>query len=378
MKDSRLRVAIIGCGKVSHLHARALASIPEAALVAAFSRSQDKAERFAASYGATGYSDPRRLIEQARPLAVIVCTPHPFHADSALPFLQAGIHTLVEKPLASSLADCDRMIAAARASGCRLSTVCQRRWYAPVRRMRQAIDEGRIGEPALGTVAILGWRDQAYYRSDPWRGSWQDEGGGVLVNQAPHQLDLLLWLLGRPRELFGWWANLNHPYIEVEDTAVALLRFENGALGNILVSNSQKPGIYAKVHVHGRNGASVGVQTDGGAMFVAGMSQVLEPPVNDLWTVPGEEHLLQEWKREDEQFFTTIDPTTYYHRLQIREFLQAAAEGREPPVSGEEGRRTVELFTAIYRSQRDGGRVSFPLAAEAERSDLDGRLAFGS
>jgi hypothetical protein len=104
------------------------------------------------------------------------------------------------------------------------------------------------------------------------------------------------------------------------------------------------------------------------------MSQVLEPPVNDLWTVPGEEHLLEEWRKQDERFFAGIDPTVYYHRLQIRDFLEAVAQGREPPVSGEEGRRTVELFTAIYRSQRDGGRVAFPLAEETERTDLDGRL----
>jgi UDP-N-acetyl-2-amino-2-deoxyglucuronate dehydrogenase len=374
MSAPRLRVGIVGCGKVSHLHAKALAELPEAACVAAFSRSRDKAEVFARPYGASPFSDPQRMIDEAALDAVIVCTPHPFHAESALPFLEAGIHTLVEKPLASSLADCDRLIAAARAAGCRLATVSQRRWYEPVLRMRRAIDEGKIGQPALGTVTMLGWRDQAYYQSDPWRGSWSLEGGGVLVNQAPHQLDLLLWLLGRPVELFGYWDNLNHPYIEVEDTAVAVLRFASGALGNILVSNSQKPGIYAKVHVHGRNGASVGVQTDGGAMFVAGMSQILEPPVNDLWTVPGEESLLPQWKRQDERFFASIDPTTYYHRLQIRDFLQAVAEKREPLVTGEDGRRTVELFTAIYRSQRDRRSMRFPLPPEKDRSDLDGRL----
>jgi predicted dehydrogenase len=371
---SRLRVAIVGCGKVSHLHAKALAELPEAELVAAFSRSPDKARAFAAAYGARGFADPRRLIDEAAPEAVIVCTPHPFHAEAALPYLEAGIHALVEKPLASSLADCDRLIAAAKATGCRLATVSQRRWYEPVLRMRRAVDQGKIGEPALGTVTMLGWRDRAYYRSDPWRGSWKLEGGGVLVNQAPHQLDLLLWLMGRPVELFGIWDNLNHPYIEVEDTALALLRFESGALGSILVSNSQKPGIYAKVHVHGRNGASVGVQTDGGAMFVAGMSSILEPPVNDLWTVAGEETSLPEWQRQDEGFFSSIDPTVYYHRLQIRDFLQAIAEKREPRVTGEDGRRTVELFTAIYRSQRDGRSVRFPLAAETGRDDLDGRL----
>ena len=377
MSDERLRVGVIGCGKVSHIHARALAELPEAVFVAALSRSQDKAKAFAEAYGATGYSDPRRMLEEAALDAVIVCTPHPFHADSALPFLNAGVHALVEKPLASSLQDCDRMIAAARAAGCRLATVSQRRWYEPVLRVRRAIDEGKIGQPALGTVTMLGWRDRGYYDSDPWRGTWKAEGGGVLVNQAPHQLDLLLWLMGPPVELFGYWDNLNHPYIEVEDTAVAVLRFESGAMGSILVSNSQKPGIFGKVHVHGRNGASVGVQTDGGAMFIAGMTQILEPPVNDLWTIPGEDVHLQELTRQDESFFATIDATSYYHRLQIRDFLQAVAEDREALVTGEDGRRTVELFTAIYRSQRDGRSVPFPLAAEVARDDFDGRLSAG-
>jgi predicted dehydrogenase len=201
------------------------------------------------------------------------------------------------------------------------------------------------------------------------------EGGGVLVNQAPHQLDLLQWFMGPVAEVYGCWDNLNHPYIEVEDTAVAVIRFDNGALGSIVVSNSQKPGLYGKVHVHGSSGASVGVQTDGGAMFIAGMSPVLEPPVNDLWTVPGEESLLVRWNAEHTDFFRTIDAATYYHRRQIEEFLSAILEGSPPPVSGEEGRKTVELFTAIYRSNRDRRPVSFPLKPERERADLDGRLA---
>ena len=221
---------------------------------------------------------------------------------------------------------------------------------------------------------MLGWRDEPYYRSDPWRGSWQMEGGGVLVNQAPHQLDLLLWFMGPVAELYGCWDNLNHPYIEVEDTAVAVVRFESGALGNIVVSNSQKPGLYGKVHVHGKNGASVGVQTDGGAMFVAGMTPVLEPPLNDLWTVPGEEDRLGTWQGEDRQLFGTIDAATYYHRLQIADFLRAVKEGRQPLVSGKEGRKTVELFTAVYRSNRDRRPVHLPLQPEEGREDFDGRL----
>jgi UDP-N-acetyl-2-amino-2-deoxyglucuronate dehydrogenase len=210
---------------------------------------------------------------------------------------------------------------------------------------------------------------------DPWRGKWDLEGGGVLVNQAPHQLDLLQWFMGPIQELTGYWGNLNHPYIEVEDTAVALLRFTNSALGSIVVSNSQKPGIYGKVHVHGESGASVGVQTDGGAMFISGVSEVLEPPVNDLWTVPGEEHLLSHWQAEDEAAFQAIDAAQYYHRLQIQDFLEAILDDRDPMVTGVEGRKTVELFTGIYRSQRDHGPVAFPLDAEEGSELFDGRLA---
>ena len=108
--------------------------------------------------------------------------------------------------------------------------------------MKAAIDEGRIGRPVLATVDILGWRDAAYYASNPWRGTWAGEGGGVLVNQAPHQLDLLQWLMGPVEELFGYWDNLAHPGIEVDDTAVAVVRFRSGGLGDVLLSNAQNPG----------------------------------------------------------------------------------------------------------------------------------------
>jgi predicted dehydrogenase len=221
---------------------------------------------------------------------------------------------------------------------------------------------------------MFGWRNEDYYKSDPWRGKWKEEGGGVLVNQAPHQLDLLQWFMGSEiEEVYGTWKNLNHPYIEVEDTALAILKFKNGAVANIVVSNAQKPGIYGKVHIHGSNGASVGVQTDGGAMFIAGMTSILEPPVNDLWTVPSEEHLLKEWVKEDSDYFNGVDSANYFFQLQFEDFIDAIIEDRKPMVSGEEGRITVEIFTAIYRSQRDGKPVKFPLLPEYDRPDFDGR-----
>ena len=216
--------------------------------------------------------------------------------------------------------------------------------------------------------------DKKYYDSDEWRGTWKMEGGGVLVNQAPHQLDIFQWLMGPIDEVYGTWKNLNHPYIEVEDTALAIVKFKNGAIGNIIVSNSQKPGIYGKVQIHGENGASVGVQTDGGAMFIAGMTSIVEPPLNDLWTVPGEEQKLTEWNAKFAEFFLSVNAMEYYMKLQNEDFCDAILKDRNPMVSGEEGRVTVELFTAIYRSSRDNKPVRFPLRPENDREDFDGRI----
>jgi predicted dehydrogenase len=156
---------------------------------------------------------------------------------------------------------------------------------------------------------------------------------------------------------------VNHPYIEVEDTAMAVVRFKNGALGNILVSNSQNPAISARVSVHGANGASVGVQTDGGMMFVPGMANITEAPFNDIWTIRGEEQLLSQWKEEDARLFSSVNPMEHFHRLQIQDFLRAIIEKRQPAITGEDGRRTVELFTAIYRATKERKAIKFPLSA---------------
>jgi UDP-N-acetyl-2-amino-2-deoxyglucuronate dehydrogenase len=359
-----LKTAIVGCGKVGHLHAKALRSAPESGFVAVCGRDLRKTETFAAAYKVKAYVDVEEMIGREGVQALTICTPHPLHAVHAVKAAKAGVHILVEKPLASSLKDCDAILTAAKENGVKVGMVSQRRFYAPCARVKKAIEEGKLGRPILGSVAMYGWRDEAYYRSDPWRGSWQGEGGGVLVNQAPHQLDLLQWYMGAIDELFGFWGNLNHPYIEVEDTAVAVLRFKSGALGNIVVSNSQNPALYGRVYVHGSNGASIGVQTDGGAMFIAGMSGITEPPINDLWTVPGEEVLLKKWQKEDSDFFLSINPIDYYHQLQISDFLRAVIKGRDSSVPGIEGRKTVEIFEALYRSQRDHTPIKFPLAPE--------------
>jgi predicted dehydrogenase len=360
----KVRTALIGCGKVGQIHAAALQHLPESELVAVCDRDAGRAAAFAERYGGRAFTDIETLLRDSGAQAVVIGTPHPLHAEPVVLAASAGVHTLVEKPLAASLADCDRMIAASRKAGTVLGVISQRRFYEPVVRMKQAIEAGKIGRPMLGVFSMFSWRDPSYYRSDPWRGKWATEGGGVLVNQSPHQLDLLQWFMGGIDEISGVWGNLNHPEIEVDDTALAMVRFKSGGLGSIVTSVSQKPGLFTHVHVHGASGASVGVETDRGATFIAGVSSVASAPVNDLWTVPGEESLLAGFQAEDRARFARIDATQHYHALQIQDFLRAILEGRPPAVTGEEGRIVVEMFAAIYRSNRARKPIRFPVEAE--------------
>jgi UDP-N-acetyl-2-amino-2-deoxyglucuronate dehydrogenase len=355
-----VRVGLIGCGKVGTIHAAVLRALPEAAFVGVFDALPERAQAFAETYGARPFADLGTLLHEVE--AVVVGTPHPLHAEPAIRAAQAGVHVLVEKPMAQALADCDAMLAAARKSGVNLGVISQRRFYEPVLRMRAAIDAGKIGAPVLGVFQMYSWRDPSYYLSDPWRGKWDTEGGGVLVNQSPHHLDVLLWFMGPAMEVSGHWANLNHPTVEVEDTAVATVRFRNGGLGSILASLSQKPGLHSKIHIHGSNGASIGVETDRGPTFIAGVSTIAEPPLNDIWTIAGEESLLTKFQEEDRRRFAALDATTHYHALQFCDFFRSIREGRAPAVTGEDGRAVVELFSAIYRAGREGRAASIPLS----------------
>ena len=357
----KLKIGIIGCGKVGDFHAKAFEALENSEFTAVCDNNIERARAFADRYGVKAYDDIEAMIRECGLDVVSICTPHPLHANPAVIAADCGCNVLIEKPLASSLEDCDRIIEAGDRNHVTIGTMVQRRFYRPCMRIHQAIEDGKIGRPVLGMVTMLGWRDKNYYDSDPWRGSWKGEGGGVMVNQAPHQIDLLQWYMGEVDEIYGVWKNLNHPYIEVEDTAVAVIKFKNGGVGNIVVSNSQNPALFGKVHIFGENGAGVGVQTDGGAMFVAGMSSITEAPYNDLWTVAGEENMLETWKREDTDFFNSVDSMYYYHREQIKDFVDAVQKGEKPLVDAREGRKTVEIFTGIYRATETNSVIKFPI-----------------
>lgn len=354
-----LRYALIGVGKVAALHAKALTGARNGKLVAVYGRHLAKAQAFAAPLGIPAYDNLVHMIVKEKIDVAVITTPHPVHKENAIMAMNVGANVIIEKPMAVTVDDCDEILECGEKTGKRIGVISQRRWYPACQRIRKAIDDGKIGKPVLGQLTMLGWRDEKYYASDPWRGKKDMEGGGVLINQAPHQIDLLHWFLGPVKEVFGFSKNYNHPYIDVEDTAVASILFESGAVASLLTSNSQKPGIYAKVHIHGDKAYSTGVQTDGGAMFIAGMSGILEPPVNDLWTIPDEEGNLQKWKKEDTDFFSTIDGTWYFFRKQEEEFSDALLMDRKCCSDGLDGRETVKIIQGIYRSEESGKPIIY-------------------
>lgn len=358
MAARTLGFAIVGAGGAGGVHAAALSRIPDVRLIAVAGASpgSPRAAALADRHGARHARDLAAILDDPEIDVVILATPHPLHARAAVACAEAGRHVVVEKPMALTPDECTAMIRAAERADVVLSVVSQRRWYPSVRRVKDAVESGRIGDPALATIEVLGWRGAEYYAMDAWRGTMEGEGGGVLVNQAVHLLDLACWVLGPAAVVDGWTANVNHPEIDVEDTAVAIVAFVRGTVATVVASNSQRPGLHARLHVHGSSGASVGVETDRGSSFVAGVSLPSEPR-NDIWTIPGEEDGPHEWAAADRAFLAGVDPASHYHELQLREIVGAIRERRRPAVTGEDGRTTVALMAAIADAAARGGRV---------------------
>jgi UDP-N-acetyl-2-amino-2-deoxyglucuronate dehydrogenase len=352
-------IGIVGCGGIARSHAAALKRLEaegECTVVGCADLVPEKAQALAAEFGIPSwYADARLLLDHPAVEAITVCTNPPFHVPAALMAAERGKHCIVEKPMAMDLAEADRAIEATRKAGVRFGVIFMRRFWPAAQRARKAIDDGKLGRLILGDCILKWWRPESYYRAAPWRGTWAGENGAALVNQAVHAIDMFLWLMapaGRLESVFGRWANLTHPYIEAEDNAVAALRWANGALGVLSVSISTNPQLGARITVSGENGATI---------------SVLEHPegrfgVNDLWTIPGEQEEMQAvLRRDQEEAREHFRPFPICHYWQLQDFLAAIRENRDPAVTGEEGRRSIELITALRRSHETGCEVKLPL-----------------
>ena len=345
---------IVGCGMIADFHARAIAEIPDARLVAAFSRSPANGGRVAAL--AVGqcrvYDDLAAMLAHPGLDVVCVCTPSGAHLDPAVTSARAGKHVVVEKPLEITVPRCDAIIQACDEAGVRLCAIFPSRFSPANLLLKRAIEAGRFGRLTLGDTYVKWWRSQDYYDSGQWRGTWNLDGGGALMNQAIHNVDLLQWLMGDVATVQAMTATLVHDRIEVEDAAVASLRFTNGALGVIEASTGAFPGLLKRTEIHGENGSARVEQDD-----------------ITLWTFRDEQP--GDADRVGTQGPATggaADPKAISHaghRDQLRDFLRAIDDGTPPLVDGREGRKAVEIIRAIYRSARTGNAVRLPLDDEA-------------
>jgi UDP-N-acetyl-2-amino-2-deoxyglucuronate dehydrogenase len=347
--SDRLRIGIVGAGQIALNHAKAVADLAEAELTAVcdvdLKRAQSLADLFRAKHA---FEDLDAMMDSGLD-AVTVCTPHPVHEQVVVAAADHRLHVLCEKPIAVTLEATDRMIAATRDAGVRLGVVFQRRLMPAVQRIRAALDDGTLGRPIAGHCHVRLQRDAAYY-SEPWRGHWETEGGGALINQAIHHIDMLQWFLGEPVRVSGQCRTLKHgDYIEVEDTAAAVIEFGSGALATLQVGTTYDPSLGDQVLITDDRGQTVSVTE-----FPEGA-----PGYNDIWAIGGRAEYLThpsgiEHNRALSQVHADLVP---FHTAVIQEFVHAVRDNRDPLVTGAEARKSLAIILGIYESSRTGRLV---------------------
>jgi predicted dehydrogenase len=332
---------------ISRFHARAVAELRNARLVACCSANPESALRFAEEHSCTAYEDLPAMLADPAVDVVSICSPSGAHMEAALAAARAGKHVIVEKPLEVTVARCDRIIRECEKHGVSLATIFPSRFHESSRLLKKAVEQGRFGKVTLGDAYVKWFRTQKYYDSGAWRGTWKLDGGGALMNQAIHSVDLLVWLMGPVESVAAHTAMLAHERIEVEDVAVASLRFASGALGTIEASTAAYPGYLKRIEISGSHGTAV-----------------LEEEDIKVWdfarTLKSDTALRERMAGKTKTGGGAADPAAighHAHAAQFKDFLQAIQKGTTPSIDGHEGRRSVEVIEAIYKSAKTGKAV---------------------
>jgi len=358
MSVEKLRFGILGCGVIGPHHARAISGLESAELVAVADVVPELAEELAGEYGCSYYASLEQMLSGVELDAVCVCTPSGMHAEGALAALEAGKDVVIEKPVDVTLNAANLLIEAQRATGRRVAVVSQLRFDSATRAVHEALTRGEFGRLTSGSAEVRWWRSQSYYDSGGWRGTWELDGGGVLINQAIHSIDLLQWLMGPVLEVTAYTGLLAHERIEVEDTAVAILKFANGTLGTIVATTAAYPGLTARIAVHGDRGSAVIDDDELTYFHVAGEGQE-----GDAYGAGGGENqaeqVMARYGEVGPGSGAGADPgsLSMAHRDQILDFVEAVRGGREPLVNLQEGRKPLAIIQGIYESARTGGPV---------------------
>lgn len=356
-----MRYALIGCGRISpnHIEAAKNNGLEIAAICDIVPEYMaEKAERFSLPESVRRYTDYRQMLAEEKPELVAVATESGKHAAIAMDCINAGCHVIIEKPIALSIEDADRIIALAKEKGVLVCANHQNRFNKSVQYIRKALEAGRFGRLLHGTAHIRWNRGQDYYTQAPWRGTWEQDGG-ALMNQCIHNIDLLRWMMGDEiDEVFAYTDNLKHPYIEAEDLGMALVKFRNGSYGIIEGTTNVYPqNLEETLYLFGEN-----------ATVKAGGKSV---------------NIIEEWRFADQIDDPDYVKATYHenppnvygygHTPLYADMIDAIRTGRQPYVTGEDGKRALELVLAIYRSAAEGRPVKLPLASCATL-DFKGRF----
>ena len=347
-----LSIGVIGTGNISRAHLHAYLQFPEEVQVVALADIEPgKAETARAEFaldGARVYEDATTMLASEHLDLVSIATPPGTHCELSVQALEAGVHVIVEKPMAPSLEECDRMLEAQRRSGKLLSVIAQNRFRDDMAQLKAVLDSGRIGRIAHARIASAWWRGRAYYDLW-WRGTWASEGGGPTLNHAIHHIDLALWLLGRPQAVAAMMTNAGHDNAEVEDLSVALLQYERGLAE--LTSSVVHHGEQQEIIVQGEH-ARIGQPWSVAA-------ETARP--NGFPETGGDAELVAEL----EALAAGQAPLEHTgHSGQLGDVIAAIREGRAPLVDGEAGKRAIELVTAIYAAAIERRTIDLPITAE--------------
>ncbi len=341
----KLRFGIVGCGVIGPVHAEAIASLPDAQLVSVVDINPGHAQKLASKYGTTPYTQLQLMLDSERVDVVIICTPSGLHGELACQVMRSGRHVIVEKPMEITREAIEEMLRVQQATGVKLAVISQHRFDPASRQVHDLVEEKAFGRLVLGNAIVPWWRSQEYYDSGDWRGTWKLDGGGVLMNQSIHSIDLLQWLMGPVKSVFGFTGTLTHR-METEDVAVAVLRFANDALGTIAATTSAYPGVTTRIEIFGDKGSAV-IENES--------LSYLHLARNDKESVSAYGVTPQEHKKSEDTGSTSQNPAALSagsHAWQIANMIRAIREDGTPLVDGYSARHPVEIILSIYESAR--------------------------
>ncbi|MBN1418352.1 MAG: Gfo/Idh/MocA family oxidoreductase [Planctomycetes bacterium] len=354
---------IIGCGMIAEFHARAIQAIRGAKLVACHDVDRARAEKLAATFGCDPFDDLDAFLAHAHLDIVTIGTPSGAHLDPAIRAIRARKHAIVEKPLEITLGRCDRMIREADRRKVALAGIFPSRFGEGVGTVKRAIASGRFGRLTLGDATVKWYRTQQYYDSGGWRGTWDLDGGGALMNQSIHTVDLVQWLMGPIAEVNAVMDCLIHKRIEVEDAAVAAIRYRSGAIGFFEGTTAAYPGLPKEIHVSGEKGTAM-----------------LRDDAITFWKFEREtrndDRIRQAFAPGKGPGAGAADPKAISfvgHQRQFEEFLGALRRGEKPLVDGREARKAVEIIIGIYLSAIAGRPATFPVRFSGSPGELISR-----